>query len=338
MSTVLVTGAAGNLGRRVTSALCELPYVERVVAVDVARLASAPGVEVHEFDLGAPGAQEELAALGKQTDAILHLAWRPEGDDNLRVMRNVLDAAGAIEPAQFVHISSATVYGAWADNPLPITEEVAPRPNPSLAYAVQKRSAEVMVEKWAEEHPGTSVALLRPACTVGAVDQPLYEALAASPRRPLGTERVVQYLHLDDLANAVVHSFEQGLAGIYNVAPDAGIREEMAGALAGGPALLPMFAAVRAGSSNRRWNWRRHGVLPGAQPYAEHSWVVSGDKLKTTGWKPEYNSEQALVVSDSREHWEDMPQGRRVSLVLGGAAATVVAVGAGGAAWWRHRH
>ena len=340
ISTVVVTGAAGNLGRRVTSYLAGRPIVDRVLAVDLVPMpATAPEVEVHAFDLSSPGAADELAALGKEADAVVHLAWQPEGKDNLTVLRHVLDATEAIEPAQFVHLSSGTVYGAWPDNAVPLTEETAPRPNPKLAYAVEKRAAEVVVERWAEAHPEVAVALLRPACTVGSEEHPLYQALGASKRPPLGAEgRLVQYLHVDDLANAVLHTFEQGLAGTYNVASDGGIQEEVAGALAGRSAALPLPAPVRAAASAWRWRLWRQGAPPGARPYAENTWVIAGDKLRSAGWQPEYSSEQALVVSDERAHWDDLPPGRLVSATLAAAAVMVVAAGAGSAAWWRHRH
>lgn len=339
VNTVLVTGAAGNLGRRVTASLAAQAHLDRVLAVDVAPMAAtSPKIEVHAFDLSRAGAQDELAALGKQTDAVLHLAWEPEGSSNLAVLRNVLDATDAIEPAQFVHLSSATVYGAWPDNAVPLTEETAPRPNPELAYAVEKRAAEVLVERWSRQHPQVAVAVLRPACTVGSIDQPLYQALGASKRPLLGAEeRMVQYLHVDDLAKAVVHAFEQGLSGTYNVAADNGVREEVAGALAGGSAMVPLPPAVRQAVSTWRWRLWRQGAPPGARPYAEHSWVVAADKLRLSGWQPEYSSEQALVVSDGRRHWDELPQARRVSVTLAAATAAVVAAGAGGAAWWRHK-
>jgi nucleoside-diphosphate-sugar epimerase len=334
-----VTGAAGNLGRRVTAILAARPSVERVLAVDLVPMpATAPEVEAHAFDLSSPGAQDELAALAKRADVLVHLAWEPEGKDNLRALQHVLQAAEAIEPAQLVHLSSGTVYGAWADNAVPLTEEVVPRPNPELAYAVEKRAAEQLVEKWSEAHPEIAVALLRPACTVGSTEQPLYQALAASKRPPLGAEgRIVQYLHVNDLASAVVHTFEKGLSGTYNVAPDNGVREEVAGALAGGSASLPLSAPVRAALSELRWRLWRHGAPPGAKPYAEHTWVIAGDRLRSTGWRPEYSSEQALVVSDERAHWDELPPNRRVSATLAAGAATMFAVGAGSAMWWRHR-
>lgn len=338
MSAIVVTGAAGNLGRRVVARLVALPQVERVMAVDRARIStSGERVEAHTFDLAHKGAAEDLAALGKGADAFLHLAWHPEAGDNLTVLQNVLDAAEAVQPAQFVHLSSATVYGAWPDNPLPMAEEVPPRPNPELAYAVEKRAAEARLEAWSEAHPETVVALLRPACTVGSTGQPLYEALAGARRPPLGEQgRVVQFLHVNDLAAAVVHTWQECLSGTYNVAPDTGVAEGMAGALTGGPSALPLPASVRNQWSAWQWRLLHRGLPPQARAYIEQSWVIAPDKLRSTGWQAEYSSEEALVVSDDKAHWDDVPTSRRLAAALAGA--TVVAAGAAGVggAWWRH--
>lgn len=338
MGTVLVTGAAGNLGRKVTE---RLAAGGRVVAVDLVRAPkSSPHIEVYSLDLADPRAGERLAALVPEASAFVHLAWQPGGKHNLTVTRHVLGAAAAVNARQVVHLSSATVYGAWADNPLPLTEEAEPRPNPEFAYAVEKRAAEALVERWAREHAATGVAVLRPACTLGsASEQPLYQALAEPRRPPLGSEgRMVQFLHIDDLAGAVVHTLAEELSGTYNVAPDGGLTEEAAGALAGGSASLPLPAAFRASLAALHWRSARQAAPPGAEAYAEHSWVISGDKLRLTGWRAEYSSEQALVVTDERNRWDDLPQGRRVALTLAAAGFALAATGAGGAAWWRHRH
>jgi nucleoside-diphosphate-sugar epimerase len=340
INTVVVTGAAGSLGRKVTASLATRPNVDRVLAVDVVPMpVMALRVEVHAFDLSSAGAAEELASLAEQADTMVHLAWEPRGKDNLVVLRHVLDAAATIEPTQLVHLSSGTIYGAWPDNAVPLTEEISPRPNPKLSYAVEKRAAEVVVEQWAEDHPDVAVALLRPACTVGSTEQPLYRALAAGQRPPLGAEgRLVQYLHVDDLAKAVVHACEHGLAGTFNVAPDSGVQAEVAGALAGGSAMLPLPAPLRALTTTLGWHLWRRGAPPGARPYAENTWVIAGDKLRSTGWTPEYSSEQALVVADERAHWSDLPPNHQISAILGAGAATLAAVGAGSALWWRRRH
>ncbi len=332
-----MTGAAGSLGRRVADRLLARPQVQAVLAVDVVPQPGHDRLEAHCLDLCLSGAQEELAAVAKEADAFLHLAWGAARGGNLEALGNVLGAAAAVRPRQLVHLSSATVYGAWADNPVPLTEEAALRPNPGLAYAVEKKAAEACVARWSAEHPEVAVAVLRPACTVGPGSAPLYRALAAGNRPPLGSEgRLVQYLHLDDLAQAVVHVWERGLSGTYNVAPDNGVGEEVAGALLGGPARLPLPRRARALLSAGRWDLWRRGAPPGARPYGEHSWVVSSDKLRATGWRPQYSSEEALVVSDERPHWDELPaMWRRWAALAAGAA--LAGTGAGGLWLWRRR-
>jgi nucleoside-diphosphate-sugar epimerase len=337
MGTVLVTGAAGNLGRKVVGLLSAS---NRVVAVDRARAqVTAPQVEARRLDLARPGTPEALAAAGEAGCAIVHLAWEPDGKHNLSVTRHVLTAAQALVPRQLVHLSSATVYGAWPENPVPLTEDAEPRPNPELAYAVEKRASEVLVERWAKEHPSVAVAILRPTCTLGAAEQePLYRALASTRPAPLGGDgRFVQFLHLDDLASAVVHVLALRLSGTFNVAADDGVSEEVASALAAGTATFPLPTAARTLLGAFHGRLARRGAPLGARAYAEHSWVVSAEKLRQTGWRPAYTSEQALVVTDGRSHWDDLPQGRRVALILAAAALGVAATGAGGAAWWRRR-
>lgn len=341
MRRVLVTGAAGEVGRRLTDRLATARWVGGVVGVDRKPFVTAcPKLEMHNFDLRTADAAEELAALGKGADTIVHLAWDNAHKTNLDMARTVTYAAEAIEPQQVVLLSSATVYGAWADNPAPLTEHVQPRPNPQFTFAVQKRATELAFEQWALDAHRPAVTILRPACTVGPLEQPLYRALRVSGRAASG-ERMVQYLHVDDLAGAVEYAVEHELEGVFNVAADAGIPEDIARALVGGTAGLPLpgrlqSVVVRARSGRDRLAGQRWPT--GSRPYATNTWVVAGDKLKAAGWSAEYSSEEALVVSDQRPHWDDLSQSKRVGMTLGAAATGVAALAIGGAAWLHRRN
>lgn len=54
----------------------------------------------------------------------------------------------AARPGAVVLASSATVYGAWPDNPLPLSEGHVPRPNPECPYAEHKLAAEQACQDW----------------------------------------------------------------------------------------------------------------------------------------------------------------------------------------------
>jgi nucleoside-diphosphate-sugar epimerase len=283
-------------------------------------------------------------------DSVVHLAWCDADssysvfDDesaaraNTLMLSRVLRAAGRCGASSLVHVSSATVYGAWADNKIPLTEDARLRPNPEFSFAGSKAECERIVAEWSEAHPEVKVVVLRPAVTVGVDGAPLYRALGitGSPRSGDGS-RPVQYLHVDDLARAVLLAWEKQLNGVYNVAPDAGIREDEARSLAGGVAKLTLPAKVAQAVSTWSWHLWRRGVPAEARAYATHPWVVAPDRIKAAGWRPEYSSEEALVATDASIHWDDLPPGRRqnynfvvlliaASGVLAGAAGVVAAL------------
>jgi nucleoside-diphosphate-sugar epimerase len=302
---------------------------------------------MHHVDLG--GDAKELARLMEGADTLIHLAWQTTdgatdpstaaaSEVNRRILCNVLEAAGKSAPAGFVHLSSATVYGAWPDNPIPLTEDAPLRPNPEFAFAVDKAEGERLVADWAEAHPATTVCVLRPPATLGSPVRPLYRALTGTrtPRSDGATGRPVQFLHADDLAAAVVLAGEQRLSGVYNVAADNGISEDSARALVGGVARVPLPRVVATAVAHLSWDLWRAGVPREARAYALHPWVIAGDKLKAAGWAPRYSSEEALVATDDRPHWDDLPPGRRQNftvLIAAGASAAAVAAAAG-AAWF----
>ncbi|MDQ2754566.1 MAG: NAD-dependent epimerase/dehydratase family protein [Actinomycetota bacterium] len=356
MLTVVVTGVAGSLGRRVAELLVADPTVGRIIGIDVPAGAGAgrsnqstaglgAAVDLHLLDLATDADTGGLGELFARADVVIHLAWHtPDGPNraaaqeqriaqaNQRALRRVLDAVDAAGVRQIIHLSSATVYGAWPDNPVPLTELAPLRPNPEFHFAVDKAEAERQLAEWAEDHPAVEVSILRPAVTVGTPQRPLYQALGAT--RTLGGgegNRPVQYLHVDDLAAAVVAVMTGRHTGVLNVAPDSGITESVARALVGGVARVTMPRRVAAAVAS--WSWRlwRSGVPKEARAYSLHPWVVAIDRLRATGWTPQYSSEEALVATDARPHWDDLPPGTRQNFTLlitiSGVVAAAGAIG-----------
>ncbi|MHB1535799.1 MAG: NAD-dependent epimerase/dehydratase family protein [Acidimicrobiales bacterium] len=351
MGSVVVTGAAGTLGRRVVRLLAASDGVERVVAVDVAAAPDGDArIERVALDLAEPtGADDPLTLALDGADGLIHLAWhipdrhRPgAAETNRLVLARVLAAAGQARPGAVVHLSSATVYGAWPDNPVPLTEEAPIRPNLEFGFAVGKAEAERTVAEWSDHHPDVPVAILRPTATVGAPERPLYQALGGTqtPRTSDDSTRPVQFLHIDDLAAAVVWAWRHRLSGVFNVAPDRGIDEDTARALSGGLAKVPLPDRLARAVATWRWHLWRTGVPREALAYAQHPWVVAADKLIAAGWEPRFTTEEALVATDARPHWDDLPPGRRQNYTLAlVVVAAVVLLGAFGAAVlaWRGR-
>jgi nucleoside-diphosphate-sugar epimerase len=233
------------------------------------------------------------------------------------------------EPSGRVVISSAMVYGAWPNNPVPLTEDAPMRPNPGFDYATAKAESERVALEWRDAAPGRRLAVLRPATVLGGDDGRLTRLLRDVLPAGVGDAiPPVQYLHRDDLADAVVLACEAGLDGVFNVAPDGWMSEEEAEALTAGP--LP--ARVR-----RRIGWLRPDVPADLMPYLLHPWVVANDRLRAAGWKPRYSSEEAFVAGAGVPGWQSLSLGRRQAIALGGGAAAVGAAVAGAVALYRRR-
>lgn len=202
-------------------------------------------------DVADASARRALAGV----DVLLHLAfrmWREGsanrlGPANLEGTANVL----AARPGRVVFASSATVYGAWPDNPLPLTEDAEPRPNPEVPYAAQKLEAERLC---ADAAPAAS---LRIAAVVGPHAYPRVRRSAAGYRLAVpavpGATQALQFLHEGDAAAALNAAARSGATGVFNVATADWMSEVDIARVAGGRVVrLPLGFVLPASEALAR--------------------------------------------------------------------------------------
>jgi len=329
MSRIVVTGAAGRLGRHVIEALTGDDH--ELIALDIS---AAKGVE--HLDL----VEDDIKIAIEGAEVIVHLASAFDGvrevDESARLdleaTRRLLEAASAVGARRLVLLSSAMVYGAWPANPLPITEAAPLRPNPECSFAVVKAEQERLASEWADD-TNAEVVILRPtnAGAEGEVSWVAQAMRAASALGVEGEEAPVQYLHLDDLTSAVVAAVERPLSGAYNVAPDGWVEAEVARSLEGTPPRLHVSERVAGKVASFRWRYRLAQTPPGVVPYTMHPWVVANGRLVATGWTPGHTTEQTIVETFPARPWAMVSPKRRQQLALGGAGAVVAGVAAGAA-------
>ena len=345
MNRVVVTGAQGYVGRRVVARLAQQRPAAAVVAIDKdAVFVPYPSVTTKQVDL----ADADLAALFSGADSVVHLASTvtagtlnaAEAELEAALLHRVLDALGAAGVPHLVVMSSAMVYGAWKDNPVPITEDAYVRPNPDFDWAMQRHRLERLAQQWGLA-PGRSVTVLRPTAVV-AEDRlgQLADTLRAA-RSPVAAEGdpPVQYLHADDLAEAVVTSVNVGHDGILNVAPDGWIPPDTLAELEGPRPRLRVPSHLVRILSALRWRSGLAPTPPGVVPYTAHPWVVANDRLRALGWRAAHSNEEAWVVSHEPHPLETLGARRRQELLLAAAAVLVagILIGAALAARAIHR-
>lgn len=333
----MITGSSGALGRRVSQLLCAAGH--EVIGLDVKTVSdasttasSSTTASFHQIDLHCAGG--DLKELLSDASSVIHLAAGPEGGRNLTLTRRVLDTAGDANVTHLVLLSSAAVYGARSDNPVPLTEDAPLRPNAGFSFAFEKAELERLALEWRDDHPGCGVAILRPARVLGPDDHSGWLARATAPSlldRLSGELPSMQYLHIDDLASAIALAATAKVDGPLNVAPDGWLRGEEAVSLLGpsSPVPLPEKLIERA----RRY--RRSGEVPGASPYARQPWVVANDRAKALGWRPATTTQEAIVAARPPSRLSLVFARRRQELTLVAVAGGGLLAVVGAALWWR---
>lgn len=338
MTRIAVTGAAGPVGRRLTRRLAADDAVTEVVAIDRARVERGAKISFRRASLTVDDLDESLADV----DVVCHLAGSDpledvEADHDLRATQRVLEAAARAGVRHVIVRSSATVYGAWEDNPIPLSETAPRRPNAENDWASMRARIEDAVDAFAAANPAVVVAVLRPVVTVsdrGPDELGRVLAAARSVTAP-DADVPVQFVHADDVAEAAIVVWRSRAGGIYNVAPEGAIEQSMVRALVGGAPRLALSETSARRITSFGWRTQLAPTPPGFVPFVLHPWVVASDRLRSLGWTPGHDNAEAFVAGHAAAPWAQLSPQRRQELALGLAGS--VLVGTGAAAVWALR-
>ncbi|MGW2249113.1 NAD-dependent epimerase/dehydratase family protein [Kitasatospora sp. NPDC001660] len=334
--TVAVTGAAGVLGERLAARLVASPHVKKVLAVDDRR-GDVPGAQWRVLDVRDPAVAERLAGV----DVVVHLAMdfgmesdpRARSAYNVRGAQTVLTAAAAAGVHRVVLCTSAMVYGALADNEVPLAEDSELRATEEASLVGDLLEIERLARRAPRAHPGLQVTVLRPAVVVGpGVDTVLTRHFEA-PRLLVvaGSRPCWQFCHVDDLSTALEYAALGLVEGEVTVGCDGWLEQEDVERLSG-IRRMELPASLALGTAARL---HRLGLTPapaGDLAYTMYPWVVSGSRLHEAGWRPAWTNEQVLAELLAQVAGKHAVAGRRLggkeaATSLGAAGATVALVG-----------
>lgn len=309
MSTHLVTGAAGYLGRYLVSGLVSRD--ERVRAFDLSGCDQAePRAEWRLGDVRDAGA---LRGACQGVEYVYHLAalipQRKADAETLQAVnvggtRHLLDAARASGVRRVVYLSSVEIYGIPSVVPCPEDGLLAPLGE----YGRSKIAAEALCREEAER--GLEVVILRPPTVVGpGLDEPFLVGLLGDirdgrPVRLIGRgENRFQFVHVEDVVAACLLAAEHPGAvgeafnvGSTRVPPIRQMVEEVIGRV-GSPSVVrtiptPVVRAVVG-------VLRLFGKAP-LEP--EHLAIATADYVfdvsrarRMLGWEPRHGNVDAVV-------------------------------------------
>ncbi|HZA88867.1 MAG TPA: NAD-dependent epimerase/dehydratase family protein [Solirubrobacterales bacterium] len=299
----VITGGSGYIGSRLTELLTGRDETERIVDVDVRPPdVPWPKTEYVRGDVRDRAAMRELLER-ERPDALVHLAFllnpiRDEArmyDIDVNGTLAVLEAAWAAGVGQVLVTSSASAYGAFPDNPVPIAEDHPVRGQPDFSYARDKAEADRVCQLWAADHPDRVMTIVRPTIVFGPnVDNYISRGWENSSFIPVmdGVEADLQLVHEDDVVSAIAGLLDAKEGGAFNLAADGLMTWRESAELIGMKVREMKFQTVYRIYS---WAWRLHAPRiespPGNLHFLRHPWVVSNEKLKhAIGWEPAHET------------------------------------------------
>ena len=298
--TVAITGASGYVADRLIRTLVADDRVSRVLGFDIRE----PHIRSTKFIFDRLDVRDpEIGRRFEGVDVLIHLAFIMDPitdealmrDVNVNGSHNVFTAAARAGVRKIVYTSSATVYGAHPDNDVPLTEDSPLRANLDFSYPAHKLEVEYLVREFRETHPAIVFTLFRPAIVFGANVDNAWSHVLEMPLLPLaeGHEPPMQFVHEDDVADALAFAVHTDLDGVYNLAPPGWID---------GDEVIRMVGRRRLDLSeprlyrlaDRMWRLGLAEAPAGMVHYTTHPWVVSAERLAVAGFTPVRSNQEAL--------------------------------------------
>jgi len=308
----LVTGGAGFLGShlvdRLMQAGCNVTVLDNLSAGSLKNIGQWLGNERFRFVEGDLKNVSDVEKAVENVELVFHFAANPEVrvgetdpnihfEENLVATFNVLEAMRKSATAKtLVFASTSTVYGDVTVMPTP--ENYGPLV-PISTYGASKLGCEALAFSYAYTF-NMRALVLRIANVVGSrsnhgVIIDFVRKLKANPKRLQilgdGTQKK-SYLHVEDCVDAVLHVTNRFLAEskkveVYNVGSVDQIEVSRIAQIVAEEMGLKDVKFVFTGGVNGGRGWF------GDVKYMH----LCIDRLLETGWKPKYNSEQAVRLA-----------------------------------------
>jgi UDP-glucose 4-epimerase len=307
---VLVTGAAGYVGRLCVAALAKRrDELSALVALDWVETEPAEqldGVVYEQDDICDPGLKDLFRRHG--IDTVVHLASivrAPKGapkDLAFRVdvlgTKNVLEACEAVGAKRLIVTSSGAAYGYHRDNPDWLDEEDPLRGNDEFEYSKHKRIVEEMLAQWREQRPELRQVVFRPGTIVGEdVHSPVTDLF----EKPVilgivGSASPFVFIWDQDLVACLVDAVFSDKVGVYNQAGDGALTPREIAKILDKPYVQLPASLVSA----TLWALKGLGLTengPERVKFLRYRPVLSNRRLKEEyGYIPKLTSRQAFEL------------------------------------------
>jgi len=224
--TVLVTGAAGALSQQVIN---RLRGKYQIVAVDFRELTFlSDDIPSYKIDFTKRVFEDLFKTYA--FDSVIHLG-RISSSEETRLRRYNANVLGTQKLLDLSHkyginnvivLSTYHVYGASPYNPA-LIDETAPLKAAELTMdLVDSVELENLANIYLWRYPDLNITILRPCNIVGPGVKNTMSRLLSHNYSPalMGFSPIMQFIHIDDMADAIELAHKKCKRGVYNVAPN----------------------------------------------------------------------------------------------------------------------
>jgi UDP-glucose 4-epimerase len=314
---IVVVGGSGNVGTAVLRRLAGDHQLVGVSRRTPQPVAPYRGVEWHELDLADEDCLDRLTAVLRGADAVVHAAWlvQPSHDEDAMRRTNIdgtdrVCAAVALAGVpHLVYLSSVGAYSP-ARKDRPATETWPTDGIGSSTYSRHKAAVEHLLDVVATHHPELVLTRLRPALIMQRaaaseirrfflgrlVPRPLLRLAAAGrlPVLPLPARLVLQFVHADDVAQAVDLAITARAGGAFNLAAEPTLGPAALAALVGARR-LPLPERLLRTAATATWRARLQPTDAGWVDLALGVPVMDTARAREVlGWSPRHTATDAV--------------------------------------------
>lgn len=289
---IMITGIAGGQGRLIATRLAEQ---FQITGIDRSPWSNRPaGIDMHVLDIRKRKFEDVFRT--ERPETVIHLAFvrhfreNPEKRHEVNVLgtRRLLEYAVAYDVKRVIVLSSSYVYGALPDNPYYMRED---HPlNVSRTYPEVRDLSEVdtLATQFLWQNPHIATTILRPVSTLGVWVQTAIGRYLRQRWVPtiMGYNPLMQFIHEDDVTEAVALTLQKGIHGVYNVVGPGAVPLKVA-AEAAGTGTLPLPETVARGLFGALFSAGLYHTPPGALNFLKYPCTLSGDAFhQATGFVP----------------------------------------------------
>jgi UDP-glucose 4-epimerase len=300
MERLLITGIAGGQGRLLAKRVAN---EFEVSGADRTPWEGHPReITVHNLDLRKKKF-EDIFRREKPT-AVVHLAFvrhfradpQTRHEINVAGTKRLLEYCAQYEVKKLVVLSSSYVYGALPENPYYMDEDTAL--NVSRHYPEIRDLAEVdtLCTAFLWKYPEIATCILRPVNTLGYYVHNSIGAYLKMGWVPtiMGFNPMMQFIHEEDVAEAIARALETGARGIFNVVGPGAVPLKCAIRETGGTA-IPLPETMARGTIRRLFSLGLYPLPPAAVDFVKYPCTIDGRRFEAaTGFKPLFNLQETF--------------------------------------------